>query len=426
MSKLFQSLFILLFLIHSYTYAIPPELRTADMPDSWLIMYNDACPDSIIWAAWYCQVWSIPNENTLAVHFPNCSERILLTDFVNGIYNPIKNYLNDNPKISEKIMGIIVGYHVPGNYYYVLNGTTYPTLDGGGGYSVASSLSYLGDPVPSEGCSTCWWIGAPYSPVPFYTSVCSPNAPLPVRTNKAILPANVYLTARLDGPDLSSVGALTDKAFDVTQYLQTFSNTESILFDYDDVGHAPSNGIWTDLRLSSSMPCPSTPYCCDITHSQPWEWPWLYYDSEIGTSINCAFQFSWYRITGWNTVNWGGNPPGRRLLGYALNSWGATTIRSTTNHGGRYVPNALFAGNFIAAIGSTAEPYYGNQPYVSTLLWCLKEKWCLGEAFFASNPRHRWMWELDGDPLAKVRIWWGEKSLTPAVYQFFAEEKELQ
>jgi hypothetical protein len=93
-----------------------------------------------------------------------------------------------------------------------------------------------------------------------------------------------------------------------------------------------------------------------------------------------------------------------------MNSWGATTVRSTTDHGGRFVPNALFNGQFVGAMGATAEPYTGTEPVPGTIVACLADGRTLGEACFHANPYRNYMWELVGDPLLRVPHWFADPS----------------
>jgi len=50
---------------------IPATERTADMPDSWLVLYNaDPASERPAWVQWYVEQWGIPSENTLALQVP--------------------------------------------------------------------------------------------------------------------------------------------------------------------------------------------------------------------------------------------------------------------------------------------------------------------------------------------------------------------
>lgn len=364
--------------IYAVQADIPATERTAEMPDSWLVLYNaDPASDSPAWVQWYIEQWGIPTENALALQVP-AEERVHRDAFRSQIYYPVRNHLNANPDLKAKIMGIIVGYRVPGNFYL---DDTHPPLQGGGGWSVTNNLADL--------AYDTWYKRA--NPHAFVASV-SPN---PTRLTKAALSTDCYLTARLDGPTLATVTALTERARAISDSPSPLVSSEYLHQDFVDIG-APAGNEWPALRAAVQSPYTNTP---------PWRFPWLQYESESEPMPSCALAFSYYRITGWDTVPWLADPSGSRVAAMACNSWGATTVRSTTNHGARFVPNALFNGGFAAAIGATAEPYTGSDPQPSTLVWCLAEGRTLGEACFHANPYRNFMWELVGDPLLRVPLW---------------------
>lgn len=357
---------------------IPATERTADMPDSWLVLYNaDPASESPAWVQWYVQQWGIPSENALALQVP-ADERIHRDTFRSQIFYPVRNYLNANPSLKARIMGIIVGYRVPGNFYL---DDTHPPMQGGGGWSVTNNLTDL--------TYDAWYKRA--NPHTFVASA-SPNT---TRLTKAALSTDCYLTARLDGPSLAAVTALTERARAISDSPSPLLSFAHLYQDFVDIG-APAGDEWPALRAAVQSPYTNTP---------PWRFPWLQYESENEPMPSCALAFSYYRITGWDTVPWLADPSGSRVAAMACNSWGATTVRSTTNHGARFVPNALFNGGFAAAIGATAEPYTGSEPQPSTIVWSLAEGRTLGEACFQANPYRNFMWELVGDPLLRVPLW---------------------
>jgi len=132
--------------------------------------------------------------------------------------------------------------------------------------------------------------------------------------------------------------------------------------------------------------------------------PWRAFDDDTEQTPSDAFRFGWHDVRNWTDARLRGLPAGPRILAYNLNSWGATTVRSTTAEEGRYVPNAIQAG-YAAAIGSTGEPVTTNAPYVDTLLAGLMSGWTLGECFYLSNPYDDLTWTLVGDPLLRVPDW---------------------
>jgi uncharacterized protein (TIGR03790 family) len=363
---------------------VAPVDRTAGRPDSWLVLYNANSTESVVWADWYLRQWNIPAENALGLDLSTDAERILQDVFLNEIFYPVRDYLATSPDVDAKIMGILVGYRVPGNFYV---DATHPFMQGGGGWSVSNNLQDL--------TSATWH---KRFNVHHFIAYVDPDQQ---RLTKATLTPGFYMTARIDAPTLAEAQALTERAQRFTRAVYPLPDSDRLYYDYEDIG-APGGDQWPALRAAVESA---------LLNDPPERFPWLAYESEITPTPDCAMQFSYYRLTGWDTVVWGGTPAGTRILAYAVNSFGATTVRSTTAHYGRFVPNALFNGGFAAAIGATAEPFMNNQPDPSTLVWCLAEGWTMGEAVFRAGEYHNYMWELVGDPLLRVRLWWGDRPL---------------
>ncbi|HRX85701.1 MAG TPA: Calx-beta domain-containing protein [Phycisphaerae bacterium] len=363
---------------------VPASERTADMPDSWLVLYNLNNPDSVAWKDWYLSQWSIPAENALGLDVPADDEKILYATFHDEIYDVVTAALASDAALDARIMGILVGYRVPGNFYL---DDARPALQGGGGWSVSNNLHDLTSPN---------W----YRRLNPHLVYVDPTAP-PARLTKATLLPGYYLAGRIDAPTLAEAQDLTVQARAISTAQTALPADETLYYDYTDIG-AAGGDTWQPLEHLVT----------DANYSDPVRYPWQAFESETDPTPNCAAQFSYYRITGWQYVNWGGVPAGTRLFGIAMNSFGATTVRSTTALGGRYVPNALFQGGFAAAFGATAEPYLGNEPEPRTVLWCMAEGWTLGEAAFLANPRVNYMWEAVGDPLLRVPYWFGESANT--------------
>ncbi|HUW81825.1 MAG TPA: PKD domain-containing protein [Phycisphaerae bacterium] len=361
----------------------PPDQRTADMPDSWLVLYNLNHADSVAWKDWYLAQWDIRTEHALGLDADPNLERIHKDDFRDDIFLPVRDYLDGNPDIAARIMGILVGYRVPGNFYQDANT---PIFQGGGGWSVACKLQDL-DPNNLDEVRTA---------NPHYFS--ARLGPVADRLTKATLAVDTYLTARIDAPTLDDAKALTLRAQAIRSATDALPAAERLYYDYLDVG-AAGGDEWGTLRLTVE----------DVDFNDPaWRFPWQAFESDGAgeqPTPNCALRFCYYRLTGWNLADFSGTPAGTRILGFALNSWGATTVRSTTDHDARYVPNALVNGGFAAAIGATAEPTTTASPKPSTIVWCLAEGRTTAEAFFHSNYYTAWMWELTGDPLLLVPRW---------------------
>jgi uncharacterized protein (TIGR03790 family) len=357
---------------------VDPSVRTANLPDSWLVLYNANDAESVAWKDFYIAEWGVPAEHTLGLNVDAAQERIHRDEFRDLIFTPVNDYLNANPAIKARVMGILVGYRVPGNCYL---DATHPALPGGGGWSIANNLTDLSSDTNYRRANPHYFV--------YYASGAQDQL------TKATLAADTYITARIDGPTLADAMALTTRAKAIANSTDPLPASDGLLYDYNDPG-TPSGDDWYVLKFGVNDPDANTP---------PQRWPWRAFDSDLDASPDAAMEFSYYRVAAWQNVPYNASSPGSRILGYALNSYGATTVRSTTGHNGRYVPNALVRGGFAAALGSTAEPYLGNEPDVTTIVWSMAEGWTVAEAVFRANPYRNYMWELHGDPLMTVPHW---------------------
>ncbi|MBN2563071.1 MAG: hypothetical protein JXQ75_19270 [Phycisphaerae bacterium] len=359
-----------------------PDERTADMPDSWLVLYNLNCQDSVDWAAWYQQERSIPAENMIGLN-ASLEEHLLdKAEVQDQIIGPVRDLLDNDPALETKIMGIIIGYGVPGHY-------DDPYYGGPGGYSVADALEDVYDDYLPPGPMTLpgqqgyndhdnpQWVGL--------------MLPAGGRITKATMDPHRYMVARIDGPTLADAMALTQRAKaieDPNHYI----NTEHVWYDYTD-GALPGS-TWYWLKYAVQEP--------DLA-----EIPWTQFNADTDQTPRDAFRFGTHDVVGWDDDRLYHPDAGSRILAFNYNSWGATTVRSTVNEGARYVPNALAAG-YAAAIGSTGEPGCCLGPCPETLLAALREGWTLGESLHISAVFDDWMWTLVGDPFLTIPHWFDD------------------
>jgi len=325
---------------------IPPESRTAEMPDGWLVLYNANVPDSVAWAQWYAAERGIPSEQLLGLY---TSPNENLPDKATAeaeIFAPVRNFLA-NSTIGPRIMGIVAGYAIPGYF---------GTGDYGvGGYSVACALQDTTDTT--------------FNVNPDYPHRWGDVLPAQ-RLTRATMTAGHYMVARIDAGSLSQAKAITLRAKEIWA-LRTPMFGNYVYYDYTDA----QKGTWSTL-----MQTVQNPLLAGL--------PWQAFDEDTAQTPLDAFRIGWHDVKNW----------------YDYNSWGATTVRSTTLDGGRFVPNAIDAG-YAAAIGATAEPKTASAPYPDTLLAGLMAGWTLGECFYLANPYDDFMWEVVGDPFLRVPDW---------------------
>lgn len=361
---------------------VPPHQRTADLPDSWLVLYNTSSTDSIAWAAWYQAQWQIPDENMLGLAV-TVNEHLPTLDSVQGqIVRPVRELFAAQPDLEARVMGILLGYRMPGHY-------ATPPAGGPGGFSISDALQDMYDDSlsPSQQKGYNWDCPAMYGLV----------LPSGGRLTKATMAPRKYMTARIDTPTLDDAMMLTVAAEKISGGFE-YCNEQYLWYDYRDPIF-PS-GIWYWLQAAVSNPMFA-------------EVPWREFDSDYEQSPNDALRFDAHDCDGWDDNRLFGQPAGLRVLAFNYNSWGATTVRSRTEENARFVPNALAAG-YAAAIGSTGEPYCCQSPIPATLIASLREGWTLGEAFYLANPFNDWMWTLVGDPLLRMAHWFDDVPPQPA------------
>ena len=359
---------------------VPPDERTAEMPDSWLVVHNSASPDSVAWASWYANQWEIPVEHVFGAPMSLSEHLDTLAEVQAQVIGPVRTYLDSNPAIKAKIMGIVVGFDVPGHYAAAPFG-------GPGGYSVADAFKDLTDDTDPPAVQK----GVNSTVNPWFAD---PRGVLPAggRLFKSDLPEHRYFAARIDAPTLELAYAMTTRAKAISRPTASLAG-QCTYYDFIDLIGLPV-AQW-DLLVDAQ----SSPNLADLT--------WCEFDADTDATMNAAFRFGTHDLVGWNDERLYSDPIGSKVLAYNLNSYGATTVRSTTASGGRYVPNAI-AGGYAAAIGATGEPFCCLGPMPEILLSCLQEGWTLGESYYISSTFDDWMWTLVGDPLLRVPAWFDE------------------
>jgi uncharacterized protein (TIGR03790 family) len=365
-----------------FASAIPPAERTADLPDSWLVLYNINSSESVAWVDWYQQQRNIPADHLLGIACTLQEDLADLTAVQAEVIGPVRTFLVANPEVAETIMGIVLGYGLPGHY------GTPPINPSVGGFSVADALQDMTDdtlppgPFDYQGGQRGYNYDCP--------TLSGRLLPASGRLTKATMAANRYMVMRIDGPTVEAAQALTLRA-KVLENPQHSLQGESVSYDYYDPAFPSSNHEWYWLKSAVAAAA-----LADL--------PWASFESHAGAPAHDAFRMAIYKVTGWSAADFEGPDVGSRVLGFDYNSYGAVTLRSPTAQGGLYVPNALAAG-YAAAIGATGEPQCCQSPIPGVLLAALREGWTLGEAAYLTNPFNDWMWTAVGDPFLRLPNW---------------------
>ena len=356
------------------------ESRHAGMPDSWIILYNANDPDSFSWQFTYRLMRGIPHANMIGLSASLDEHLDTKAEAQEQIIDPVREFLAANPQIEQRVMGIVLGYGLPG---------TYGTAPGGGpgGFSIADALEDMSDdhlpPADQRGFNS--------TNNPQFLQPASTLPPGGRLTKNSLLPGR-YMTARIDAPSRELALQLSTRALAIESGAVSMQGL-NVYVDYVDEQALPQ-GEWLWLRWAVEEP--------DLLGT-----PWYEFDSDTQTVSNCAFRFGTHALTNWNDDRLYGGQNNARILAFNYNSYGATTVRSTTNQGGRYVPNAINAG-YAAAIGATGEPFCCLGPVPETIIAGLREGWTIGESFHVASVYDDWMWTLFADPFLTLPEWFPE------------------
>ncbi len=377
--------------------AVDPAERTADLPDSWLVLYNSSDADSTAWAAWYQQQRGIPDDHMVGLdasaneHLPN------LNAAQSQIIGPVRDLLDSDAALESTVMGILLGYGLPGHYG---DRPAPPSSPLPGGASLADALQDMYDddlPIDEQ---DDWNLANPH----LFGAILPPDG----RITKAKMTSSwpgLYMVARIDAPSLEEAMALTQRAQQLADPDYSLFG-EFVWYDYYDPCFPHYTGEWYWLREA-------------VEADELVDLPWSEFDldgiDESSETPHDAFRFDTYQLYGWQPSDFGTTHPGGRVLAWHLNSYGALTVRSTTDENGVYVPNALAAG-YASAIGATGEPFTLVGPFPDTLVAALREGWTLGEAYFLANPSNDHVWTLVGDPFLTVPNWFEEVTAAFDIY----------
>jgi len=355
---------------------VPPATDYANDPARWLVLYNSAVPNSIAWAESYRAARNIPFANLLGLALPT-TETINQTQYEN-LVNSSNDYLTRN-HLDAQVMGVLVGYRVPG---YV-------------DFTGAGSL----EPVPTMLQTNHTSASPLFNPFADNT--------LPERPTVQDTQPTYRLTARIDGPDLTGAQALTQRATHLINnglgenqspdygenarlYLDAFAGDSALVDDYVDRMLDWAKSI-DRMRLRLPIEYSGDP-------EQPEQ------DADFADIHDDAFLWSWDRSVPPNPpAGFFAEPAGPRVFSLQLHP--TDPVATTVRHGtpSNWIDVALDAGYAAAAAGSKI---YSTSaiPYIRPFFEALRRGWTLGEAWFVSVAMLREGLYLVGDPLLTVDL----------------------
>ncbi|MEM7627285.1 MAG: hypothetical protein AAF333_16940 [Planctomycetota bacterium] len=341
---------------------VEPAREHADDPARWLVIYNTSDPESAQWMETYRALHGIPYANCLGLELPP-GESISTPEY-ETMLGSIENYLDRN-RLRDQIMGILVGYRVPG--YAVPPGT---------------GFHY---PIPSLLHKPTTTLGP--TPNPVSTESAGP------RPRQADL-GNVRLTARIDAPNLPKALELSNRAV----ALSSGPLPADARLYVDPATGSPTLTPWSLRVLAWYQSLDRQRLRMNATLSSD---PPTQTDSQFSAIDQDTFYWGWGQAA--PPTGFFREPAGPRVVCAQLNTAGvnATTLRSPTPS--HWVDTALDAG-YAAAIGSSLGYSADTLPYARSFFEALRRGWTLAEAYLIATPRVQDGLYLVGDPFLRVQL----------------------
>lgn len=344
-----------------------PTRPYADDPTRWLVIYNSSVPDAITWALAYRQARGVPLANLLGLDLPS-SETISEAQYAE-LVAAISDYLS-HTQLDAQVMGVLVGYRVPGYVDFGDNGTVdaVPAL--------LHRLVSHGGPV---------------------SNVNNADA-LPTRPTDDDL-GDDRLTARIDGPNLAAALALIDRATTLIDAGLGDGSEAKLWYDpfAGDGALVESHVLrmieWARsldaqrprlaMVLSAALDAVDEPASFEAIHHDGFLWTW---DLELPPLPPEGF-FA--------------EPAGKRVACLQLHIIEpvATTVRNASAV--NWIETALASG--YAAAAATTRNYSGSAvPYARPFFEAMRRGWTISEAWYLALPMLREGLYLVGDPLLRT------------------------
>ena len=342
---------------------ITPTSLHADDPARWLVVYNTAELDSVAWVDSYRNARGVPYANLFGLDL-SANETINSSEWTN-VVTKVNAYLSSN-YLEENVLGILLGYHVPG----------YVDSDGLGFIDAIPALLHHTDTTPL------------FNPLSYDG--------IPIRPAKDNL-VGFKLTARIDAPDLTSAQTLISRATELMGNGLGDESLNTLWFDpYTNSGSGTDPQIAEMTQWSTSVDRMKTHLPIILSA-----------ESDPGIEVqfdqiqNDGFFWGWSEAA--PSTNFFGTPSGSRIFCFQLHTVSATarTIRGTPS--GNWAEKAMEVG-YVAAAGSSRGFSLTAVPHVRPFFEALRLGWTLAEAWFVANPVPGEGLFLVGDPLLTVPL----------------------
>jgi len=340
---------------------VKPKSDYADDPARWLVIYNTSEPDSVTWAQTYRDLRNVPYANLIGLDL--AGDEVISLQQYDELVTATNEYLAFN-NLYEQVMGVLIGYRVPG-------------------YVDTDSQGRL-DPVPAL-------MYRDYnSPGPYINTNAGDH--IPARPTYNTLNGD-RLTARIDAPDLQAALELIYRAGNIINkdagdgedchiYIDSCISPAPI---YQPITDMINNWVDSIDRMKTRLPVDT---CRDNTD---------YQDNDFDRIDNDAFLWS-VSMQPAPPLQLFSQPAGRRIVSVQLHlaANAAGTLRNIPPSNWIDVP--LYHG-YAAAIASARAYSPSAVPYPRPFFHALKQHWTLAEAWYLAQPVLREGLYLVGDPL---------------------------
>lgn len=336
-----------------------PSQDHAGDPRRWLVVYNRSDADSRAWASIYRERRSVPYANLCGLDLS--SDETISAAAYETMRQQINDYLDDNG-LRQRIVGVLLGYRVPGYADVASQGALTPIT------SYLQTDDTHGQPVVS----------------PLYQSEIT-------RRPSANDYANARLTGRIDAPTLSEAIALIDRADDLIANPLAHDQGADLIIDINPDNPNVSPGYtlpvdeWANGFGLARLRLPAT-----------------IYDAQAPTSVsNEAVVWGWRDAA--PPPGFFASSPGRRAICMQFDP--APDPADSVRDAGatHWLSAALQAGYAFAAAPSRAYSL-SSLPLPRLFFEAIRLGWTVAEAWLVAQPFLRDGLQIIGDPLASIPL----------------------
>ena len=337
-----------------------PLSSHADAPSRWLLVYNKDNEDSLIFAKYYLETRGLSYANLLGLSLPT-DETITHSQY-QAMRDQIYLYLSNNDD-KKQIMGIFLGYGVPGYY----NQSTY----------THSTSAHLQTSQADQ-------------QIIHNTSYNSEKITRPT------LETSKYkkMTAQIDAPTLNEALEMLDKAKVISEKKNPQHNPNAKIYLDTHTG-SQNSALFSDFEAwtkEDAITPLNTTIKLNDSQSE---------NDEFTTISSDDFFFGTTNIITAPPEGFFSQPSGRRIFAFQFNNNLITASSLRTPNPNQWLPKSINQG-YASGAGTSGIISLSSVTNIPRFLEALSQDWSLAEAWHVACPTLRDKLFLIGDPLMKV------------------------